>query len=225
VSPILPLARAFDQLSDPGFLGVLGLSLALAALALVASFLGGTWLLHTGIHAAAGSNTWWPATILGALLAGLFAFFLYVPLATGIAALFSDQIAACVERRWYPGLPQPKGAALTVQAWDGVALGLRVLLAQCVALLGALLLPGIGLLLGWAISAWALGRGLYVTVAMRRATRAAALEDYRRRRGMILLQGAALAALSFLPIINLLVPVLGIAAMVHIALDRPGNES
>jgi uncharacterized protein involved in cysteine biosynthesis len=214
------MSRAFEQLGDAGFLRVLGWSLLLAALAFLGCFFLATWLLH----AAIGRETWWPAGLLGAVGAALLAFFLYIPVAAGIAALFSDSIAAAVERRWYPGLPRAQGAALAVQAWDGVALGLRVLLAQVAALAGALLLPGIGLPLGWAISAWALGRGLYVMVAMRRTGRDAALADYARCRTLVLIQGAALTALSLLPILNLLVPVLGIAAMVHVALGRQSNE-
>jgi uncharacterized protein involved in cysteine biosynthesis len=214
------MSRAFEQLGDAGFLRVLGWSLLLAALAFLGCFFFATWLLH----AAIGRETWWPAGLLGAVGAALLAFFLYIPVAAGIAALFSDRIAAAVERRWYPGLPRAQGAAVAVQAWDGIALGLRVLLAQVAALAGALLLPGIGLPLGWAISAWALGRGLYVMVAMRRTGRDAALADYARCRTLVLIQGAALTALSLLPILNLLVPVLGIAAMVHVALGRQSNE-
>jgi CysZ protein len=220
LSPLLPLSRAVEQLGDARLLRVLALSLLLAAAAFLGCFFLGAWLLHAVI----GRQTWWPAGLLGAVGAALLAFFLYVPVAAGIAALFADSIAAAVERRWYPGLPRPQGAALAVQAWDGVALGLRVLLAQVAALVFALLLPGIGLPLGWAISAWSLGRGLYVMVAMRRRPREAAIAEYARCRGLVLLQGAALTALSLLPVVNLLVPVLGIAAMVHVASTRQSNE-
>jgi hypothetical protein len=85
-----------------------------------------------------------------------------------------------------------------------------------VSLLLALVLPGIGLLLGWAITAWALGRGLFVAVAMRRMGRQAAFQLYRRHRAAILLPGAALALAGTIPLVNLLVPILGTACMVHV---------
>jgi len=39
---------------------------------------------------------------------------------------------------------------------------------------------------------------------------------YGQRRGLVLIQGAALAGLGALPVLNLLVPVLGTAAMTHV---------
>jgi uncharacterized protein involved in cysteine biosynthesis len=102
--------------------------------------------------------------------------------------------------------------------------GVRVLLLTALSLLLALLLPGIGVLLGWAISGWAIGRGFFVAVAMRRMPREAAQALARRNRGAVLLQGGVLALASFIPPLNLLIPVLGVAAMVHLlhSLERNG---
>jgi CysZ protein len=113
-------------------------------------------------------------------------------------------------------LPPRHGAPLSVQAWDGVALGAQVLALQIVALLLALALPGIGLVLGWAIAGWAIGRGLFVAVAMRRMSRMEALRLYGRRRGAIFMQGGVLALASIVPLLNLLIPVLGVAALTHV---------
>jgi uncharacterized protein involved in cysteine biosynthesis len=74
--------------------------------------------------------------------------------------------------------------------------------------------------LGWAITAWALGRGLFANVAMRRMTRREAMQIYRARRWAVLAQGAVLTVAGTLPLLNLLVPVLGPAAMVHVLLLR-----
>jgi uncharacterized protein involved in cysteine biosynthesis len=103
--------------------------------------------------------------------------------------------------------------------WDGLALGLRILALNVAALLLALLLPGVGLLLGWAIGAYAIGRGLFVAVAMRRMDRRDAEQLYQLRRTEVLVQGGALAAAACLPLVNLLIPVIGVACMVHV-LDR-----
>jgi CysZ protein len=77
-------------------------------------------------------------------------------------------------------------------------------------------LPGVGLLLGWVVTGWAIGRGLFVGVAMRRMQRPAALDLYARRWLQTLVPGICLALASTLPPLNLLVPVIGIAAMVHV---------
>ncbi|MDT7953302.1 MAG: EI24 domain-containing protein, partial [Acetobacteraceae bacterium] len=102
----------------------------------------------------------------------------------------------------------------------GVVLALQVLALQVATLIAAVLLPGVGLLLGYAVTGWAIGRGLFVSVAMRRMTRPAALALYRRRRVAAVVPGIVLALASSLPPLNLLVPVLGIAAMVHVFCNR-----
>jgi CysZ protein len=66
------------------------------------------------------------------------------------------------------------------------------------------------------IAAYAIGRGLFVAVAMRRMPRAMAESLYRRCRGTVLAQGAILALAAYVPIMNLLIPIIGTAAMVHI---------
>jgi uncharacterized protein involved in cysteine biosynthesis len=102
------------------------------------------------------------------------------------------------------------------QAWDGIAVALRVLLLSVVALVLALLIPGVGLVLGWFISAYAIGRGLFVAVAMRRMPRDAAESLYTARRTSVLLTGGVLATATYVPFVNLLIPVIGVAAMVHV---------
>ena len=87
-----------------------------------------------------------------------------------------------MDRRHYPYLPPPSPAALPAQLWDGLALGLRVLALNAVSVVLALLLPGVGLVLAVLISGWAIGRGLFVAVAMRRMGRGEAQMLYRRHR-------------------------------------------
>lgn len=209
-----PLSRALAQLDDPVFLGVLAQSVLLSFVAFALLIVGSAW----GVHALLAQSAWigWAAGLAGGLAIALLGVWLFVPVALLIATLFSDRISAAVDRRSYPGLSVPRGASLAVQAWDGAVLGLQVLGFQLVALLLAFLLPGIGLVLGWMVTGWAIGRGLFVTVAMRRMGRAEALRLYAKRRVPVLWQGGLLALLSTVPVVNLLVPVLGIAALTHV---------
>lgn len=213
-----PLARALAQLDDPVFLGVVLRSLLLSALAFLALLTGSTLGVEHLVAQLGGGPSWWGwlAAALGGVGAALLALWLFVPVALGIATLFMDRIAAAVDRRFYPGLPTPLGAPLAAQAWDGLALGLQVLMLQVLGLALAILLPGVGLLLGWAIAGWAIGRGLFVGVAMRRMGRTEATALYERRRAPVLAQGLLLAVVGTVPLVNLLVPVLGTAAMVHV---------
>ncbi len=215
-----PFFRAIEQLDDPAILGVLAQSLLLSALGFGALCVGAVYGLH---HVLAGSG-WvaWVAGILGGFAAAATALWLFLPLAVVIASLFLEPVCRAVERRWYPGLEAPVGAALSAQVWDGLVVGGLVLMMSVFSLVLALLLPGVGFVLGWAITAWALGRGLFVAVAMRRMSRTEANALYGRHRWGVLLQGGALALAGSLPLVNLLVPVLGTACMVHVLMDRRG---
>ena len=208
-----PLVFAIGQLDDKAFRGVLLRSVAwaiatFAALHFIAAWLAERLLQWHGVFA-------WIGYLAGGFLISLLTLWLFLPVAAAIGAMYVDRIAIAVEIRFYPGLQPASGATAMAQAWDGIAVGLRVLALNVAGLFLAIFLPGIGWLLGWAIGAYAIGRGLFVTVAMRRVPRQAAEQLYRSNRGWILLQGAVLALGTYVPIVNFLIPVIGTAAMVH----------
>ena len=208
------MLRALAQLDDPAFVGVLLRSLLLSLLAFAAVLAASAY----GAEELVQQPGWlgWAAGIAGGLGAAILALWLFVPVALLIATLYLDRIAAAVERRFYPGLAAPQGAPVVVQAWDGIALGAQVLLLQLIALVLAFALPGIGLAIGWVITGWAIGRGLFVAVAMRRMPRADALQAYANRRPLVLIQGGLLALAGTIPLMNLLIPILGVAALTHV---------
>jgi CysZ protein len=209
-----PVARAIGQLDDPAITGVLLRSLAWSIACFAALHVGAIWIIHRTL----ALHGWlaWGADVLGSVAASLLALWLFVPVATAIGMMYFDRIAASVERRFYPWLPPPAGASVLEQAWDGVAVALKVLTLNVLALILAFILPGVGLILGWMVAAYAIGRGLFVAVAMRRMPRRMAEALYRSSRGVVLTQGAILALAAYVPILNLLVPVVGVATMVHV---------
>lgn len=225
VSVLTPIARAFAQLGDPALLGVLARSLLWTVLAFA--------LLAWGVAAAAQS--WlglhgWAAALLGGIGSVLASWYLFLPVVAVVASLFIDRVAEAVERAFYPGLPPATPASLATQAWDGLVLGAQVLALQLAGLVLAVLpvAPGLSLVVGWGVAAWTIGRGLFVTVAMRRMPRAQALALYRSVRAAVLAQGLLIALGSLAPLFNLAVPVLGVAVMVHLLHaaidDQPGDN-
>jgi CysZ protein len=211
---VSPLARAVGQLDDTAFLGVLVRCLAWSAACFIALHFLAIWAVERMLH-------WhgllgWGVGLLASIGASLLAAWLFLPLAAAIGTLYIDRIAAAVERRYYPTLPPARGAPLGSQIWDGISLGGRVLALNLLALVLVLILPGIGPLLAWAIAAYAIGRGLFIAVAMRRMPRPAAELIYRRARGVVLINGGIMAVAAYLPLLNLFIPVLGTAAMVHV---------
>ncbi len=213
-----PILRAVGQLDDPALLLVLLQSIALSALCFAGLAAGGVWLVH---HWLADQGTIGVvASALGGVLALIGALWLFVPIAVVIAGLYLEPVCRAVERRWYPALPPAVGASVLSQGFAGLAIGLRVALLSIVSLVLSIFIPGPGHVLGWLITAWALGRGMFAAVAMRRMSRRDADLLYYRRRGAVLVQGAALALGGTVPLLNLLLPVLGPAAMVHLVSGR-----
>jgi uncharacterized protein involved in cysteine biosynthesis len=211
---IAPALRAVEQCDEPFFLRVVLRSAVWAALTFV---LLGTAIGWVAWHALVHSEWFgWLGPFLGVAVAALSALYLFQPLAAALASLAVEGVSAAVEARFYPSLPPATAAPLAQQIWDGVMLGAGVLVMQLLALVLAIVVPGLGLLLGWAVAAWAIGRGLFVAVAMRRMERRDARKLYRRRRWAVLTQGAIIAACGFVPVVNIFAAVIGIAAMVHV---------
>ena len=179
-------------------------------------------------HLASGHGVVvWLLDALGSVAAALLAMWLFLPVAATIGTLYFERIARAVERHFYPAMPPAQPAPLLDQVRVGVGVGLRVFALNLLALLLTLILPGIGLPIGWAIASWAIGRGLFIAVAMRRLNRPDAEALYRAVRPVALAQGGAMAAAAYFPLLNLLIPVVGTAAMVHVldlALTRAAHE-
>jgi CysZ protein len=213
-SVFAPIARSISQLDDPAFRRVLLQTIAWSIVCFAAVDAATIWGVHRllELHGLLA----WVADILGSIGASLLALWFFLPVATAIGMMYVDQIAGAVERRFYPWLPPPGGASLLDQAWDGAAVAVKILALNIVALILAFVLPGVGLILGWMIASYAIGRGLFVAIAMRRMPRPAAESLYRANRGIVLLQGAILALMAYVPVMNLLIPIIGSAAMVHV---------
>ncbi len=209
-SLVLPLR----QLGDPAFIspllkGLLGAVLAFGGLVALSGW---------GIGALAGGTGWLAtvAALLGGLLALAAAVWLFIPVVLAIAGIFSDEVAAAVEARFYPALPPAAGASLAAQAGANLGLAFKVLLLSVLVLPVALMLPHIGAVVFWIIAAVSLGNGFFEGVAQRRMSVADSRALRRRRRLPVLMLGGVLAALALVPGVNLLIPVLGTAAMTHL---------
>jgi CysZ protein len=215
------LFLAFGQIGDPAFrrpliMGVLGAALAVAGLIGLAAWLAG-W-------AAAGGPEWlaW-ITQAGGAAAGVFlGWWLFLPVALGIASLFTDTIAGAVERRHYPGLAAPSGASALTQIGHGLWFGLKLLALQ-ILLLPLFFIPIFGALLALLIAAHGLGAGLLREVALRRMNLAHSRIAWQRLRWQGWMLGLALALMAMVPVLNLLVPIIGIAAAAHLLIRGLGG--
>lgn len=207
------LLLAFGQIDDPAFRrpllwGVLGALLAVALLA---------WGAIEAAAWAAGGEGWlsWAAQAGGGAAALVLAWWLFLPVAATIASQLVEPVAAAVERRHYPRLPRPQGASVAAQVAFGLRFGLRLLLIQLL-LLPLLFVPVVGFAVALLVSAHALGSGMVQQTALLRMDAAGARRAWRARRLQGWLLGLALALMALVPFLNLLVPVIGTAAAVHL---------
>ncbi|MBM3587585.1 MAG: cysteine biosynthesis protein CysZ [Alphaproteobacteria bacterium] len=203
------LSLAFRQLGDPAFrlpliLSVLGAALAVAGLIGLAAWLAG-W-------APSGGPEWlsW-ITQAGGAAAGVFlGWWLFLPVALGIASLFTDSIAGAEERRHYPGLAAPLGASALAQLEHGPWFGVKLLALQML-LLPLFFIPVFGALLALLLAAHGLGAGLLREVALRRMNLANSRIAWQRLRWQGWSPGIVVALMAIAPVVNLLLPIIGIA--------------
>ncbi len=206
------IALALAQLFSGPILGVLGACALLSALCFVLLWLGIDFaLLHWF------GDTWLATTVVG-VLGGIATFALAwvtFPLVAGaFVGLFLEHVAALVERRHYPELPAAKGLPFV----QGIAVSVRflvVLLAANALLLVLLLVPPVYAVAWLVVNGWLVGREYVELVAMRRVAPAEADALRRRHRVECFATGVALALLMPLPIVNLVLPVLATAVVVH----------
>ena len=214
--------KALGQTGDGRFLRVMALGVLLALALLFAIYAG----LITVVDLFVPGSISIPfigeiggiSTLFGwgsLLLVLVLSVFMMMPVASAFTAFFLDEVADAVEDRHYPGLPPAQSMGFIDTLADTAGF-LALLLV--VNLLSLLLWPFAGPLmpvLSWAINGYLLGREYFTLVAARRLGRAGAMALRQRHAGQVWLAGALMAAPLSFPLVNLLVPVLGVATFTH----------
>jgi CysZ protein len=215
--------RALGQLGDRRFRRVVGLGvlLALALLfAVYALFLQAIWWLSPDtidlpvIGPVSGVDTLlgWASLLF---MIGL-SVFLMVPVASAFTGFFLEDVADAVEDRHYPGLPAATPLSLAAGLRQSVNfLGLVVLVNVLALFLYPFVGPGIPLVF-WAVNGFLLGREYFSLVALRRLPATEVKAMRRRHRWTLWVAGTLMAAPLSVPILNLVIPVLGVATFTHI---------
>lgn len=215
--------KAVGQAFDPRFRRVLFLGIGLTILLLVGVtvlfVLGLEWLVPDSvtlpwIGPVGGLD--WIAGAGGIVLMLAASVFLMVPVASAFTGFFLDDVAGAVEQRHYPTLPPALSLPWSVQlAEAGTAFGL-LLLANILALIAYVFAGPFAPILFITLNGWLLGREYFTLVAMRRVGRTEAKRLHRRHMGRVWLAGALMAAPLTIPVLNLIMPVIGVATFTHI---------
>ena len=159
-------------------------------------------------------------TIGAIALTLLAAWFLFPAVALIVIATFTDQIAAAVEQVHYPRAAQ---SAERIGVGRGMLLGLksggRLIAFNLVALPFYLLLmvTGVGpFILFVIVNGIAFGRDVAEIAAARHGNRVSRRSWLKATRGQQHAIGILISALLLIPFVNLLAPVLGTAAGIHL---------
>lgn len=227
---ISDLLKAFGQLGDPATRRVLWQALGLAAACLLvlwlAAWLGLDWLGGWALEAARaeGWSDFWTGVVellfsLTAVSAALVASFLLFPALAALALSFLlDSICAAVERRHYPDLAPAREQPWLEMLGDGLRLALVTVALNLLVLpiyLLLLFVPPLNLLVFYGLNGYLLGREYFELVAVRRLESSAVRRLRKRHAARVFLAGVVIAILLTIPLINLVMPVVAAALMVH----------
>lgn len=219
------IGLAFSDLADRRVAAILVQALALSLVAFI--LLGGLlfWLL-------AGSD---PCSTLGigtckldrgssgmgaVVLALLAAWFLFPAVAIMVISTFTDRIGRRIEERHYPSVAgEARPIGLAGAAAMGLRSGARLIIFNLIALPFYLLLliTGVGpFVLFVIVNGIAFGRDLGEIAASRHGDRQSRRAWLKTTRGEQHIIGTIVSVLFLVPFANLVAPVLGTAAAIHL---------
>ncbi|HET7410608.1 MAG TPA: EI24 domain-containing protein [Paracoccaceae bacterium] len=227
------ILRALRQVGDRRFLWVLAKALALT----VALLVGLTWVaawLASGIPTDLGE--WWlvgqvslpeigPESLaIGFVLVA--SVFLMIPVAALFVGFFLEEVAEAVEARHYPGLPPASPPGLMANLGNAARFAGVVVAANLLALVLYLMAGPLAPFVFYAVNGYLLGREYFELVAARHMGFRDAVAFRRRHWARAWAAGTLMAVPLTIPVMNLFVPVLGVAAVTHQfhRLWRPGRQ-
>lgn len=230
---IRAFARAFGQLPEPELRRYIWISIA----ATLAAFL----LLWGGAVAVLGitalptfdlfGTTWdldFVADVAGAIALFLVLGLMFPALLIVIVGFFLDGVADVVEQKNYPALgparPQGLGETLAITAkFAGLSILLNLLALPVFLLL--FFLPPLNLFVFYALNGYLLGREYFELVAHRRMDPQGAFRLRRAFGGQLFAAGVMIAMMASVPGLNLIVPIVATAAMVHLVHGWRGENA
>jgi len=215
--------KAIAQVFDPRFLRVLlmGLSITIALLvaAYVAVFFLVGWLVPDQITLPLIGSFAWADQVLSwasVALMMILSIFLMVPVASAVTGFFLDDVAQAVEDRHYSHLGRAHEPSFGEVLRDSLRFLTLLILANIVALILYVIFLPFAPLIFWALNGFLLGREYFHLVAARRVGVFQARQLRAKHFVSIWAAGTLMAVPLSVPLLNLLIPILGVATFTHI---------
>jgi uncharacterized protein involved in cysteine biosynthesis len=215
--------KALRQVGDARFRRVLFLGLLLSLALLVCVYAAFVFVIQTFVPESLDLPLIGPVggvdTLLSlgsaVLMIGL-SVFLMVPVASAFTGFFLEDVVTAVEDRHYPDLPAVGRIPLMDGLIDSANVLALLIAVNLLALVAYLFAGPFAPLMFWAVNGFVLGREYFTLVAMRRLGRQGAKALRARHPLTIWAAGTLMAAPLSIPLVNLLIPVLGIATFTHL---------
>jgi len=209
------LFRAFRALFSPPLPGLVALSFAITVVSFTVLWIGvAIGLDHLPTLGWRTIN--WLVDALGVVGAMFLSWLVFPAVVTLIMGFFLERVAAAVEAMDYPGRGPPRRQSIHEIVATLFRLVLLSIALNLLALPLYLLLPVLNVLIYLALNGYLLGREYFEIVALRRLEPEAARAVRRRFGARVFVAGAIIAALFAVPFVNLVVPVIATAFMVHV---------
>jgi uncharacterized protein involved in cysteine biosynthesis len=216
-------SKALKQLPDPKFRRVIWISvvMTISVYAVLCAVLAGVMLGTTFFDSIPFWETIidWAAIIVIPVTALLF----FPVVISSFMGMFLESVVDAVEEKHYPGLPIPRPQSIVSVLVSSLRLLLLALLLNLLLLPFYLLFPLVGQVGFYLVNGYLIGWEYFELVALRRLTPREVKQLRSRHSGPLLLTGAATTVLLTIPIINLIAPVIGAAAMAHLAHKLPNQ--
>lgn len=207
-------SKAIAQLSDPPIKAVIWKSVIGTIVVFVVLVTGIGWsLANTSFFEIGWIET--TVDIFGGLAAFILALVLFPGVVGGLASFLLEDVADAVERRHYPSVGPARTMGWGELIWTSLRLiGLTILLNLIV--LPLYLIPVVNIAVFYGLNGHLLGREYFEVVSLRRMDAQTAKSLRQANKGKVWITGAITAFLLTIPVVNMIAPVLGTAAMVHL---------
>ncbi|WP_170532977.1 MULTISPECIES: EI24 domain-containing protein [Ruegeria] len=214
---------ALGQIGDPKFRAVILRGIGLTVALLIAACAGAIWLINR-LSGDEISLPWigavpWLNDVLnysGIFVVLILPVFLMMPVASAITSLFLEEVAQAVEDKHYPTLPAVPGIPFNEGLRDAVSFMGVLVVANLLALILYAMFPPLAPFIFWAMNGFLLGREYFTLAAMRRIGRDGARKLRAKHSATIWLAGTLMAIPLSVPLVNLVIPILGVATFTHI---------
>ncbi|MGE0736018.1 MAG: EI24 domain-containing protein [Alphaproteobacteria bacterium] len=216
------LSRAFGQLGDPKVLWIILISLVITIGLMV-----GLWMLLNWLISDTKLFNWgilnWTVRMLGGIGVTYLVLLMFPIIMLVVSSCFLDFVVRAVEAKHYPYLPKQRDQSVGEIIWYIVVL-LLISIGLNLLLLPFYFIPILSIVVAWTVNGYLMGRSYYDLVAQLRLEPAQVKQLRAQRGGRIFGTGFIIAALSTVPILNLVMPVVASAFMTHIFHEMIGNK-